>query len=95
MEKLTREEKLSLCIKAKDRYERNKGKMGLCEVFTTCYNKEQLTKDWIKQSDIFEYIPELLHYKPAGIDRGQFWWEPKLIGVRMEVLRSMIKRFSE
>ena len=95
MEKLTREEKLQLCIKAKEMYERNKGKMGLYEVFTKCYNRSIRFEDWIKQSHIFEYIPELLHYKPCHIQRWDFWWTPSDSEVRLGVLDKLIKEFSK
>ena len=95
MEKLTRKQKLSLCIKAKDMYERNKKLMGLCEVFTTCHNRSVEFEDQIRQPRIFEYIPELLHYKPIGIDRGQFWWTPSDSDIRLNVLDELIKEFSK
>lgn len=95
MEELTRKQKLELCIKAKEMYENNKGTMGLCEVFTTCYNRSVRFEDLIKQHRIFEYIPEVLHYKPVHSQRWGFWWSPSNSSVRLKVLNNLIKRFSE
>lgn len=94
MGKLTREEKLQLCIKAKEMYERNKGKMGLCEVFTKCYNRSIRLEDWIGQQEISEILPEFFEYKPLFKAKTEFWWATNNYRKRERVLTLMIKRFS-
>lgn len=87
MEKLTREEKLKLCIKVERYYSRNKGEMGLCEAFSTLM--------CTSQSKVIPLIPELLKYKPVNKMVGEFWWRPSASVVRMKVLDKLIKEFSK
>lgn len=94
MEELTREQKLELCIKAKEMYERNKGEMGLCEVFQTVMNEGLPEERYKSQHAVVLLLPEFYAYKPGNKSRGEFWWKVSSIKPREKVLKELIEFFS-
>ena len=94
MEELTREQKLNLCIKAKEMYERNKGKMGLCEVFQIVMNEGLPVVEFKCQHEVILLLPEFYAYKPADKEGGDFWWKVSSTKPRKKVLKELIELFS-
>jgi hypothetical protein len=92
MKKLNVEQKIEAIIAAKERI-KEKQSFFLCGAIEAVLLKLFNIKPKLLIYNVFEYIPELLKYKPENVSEHCAWWEIDEEGrrIRIKVLNKLLR----